>query len=131
MSKKPPPAPTVNTIGPCPTVIQVSRTPWHCKFTQHLRTTRPPAALGEHDGKISIGGRNITSLRFADDIDALFEEEQGLEALVVSLVKTCTRYYIKISAEKTKLMTNNQWHLGGDHGNEAEVGDSNKFQVPR
>ena len=27
-------------------------------------------ALEEHDGKVSIGGRNITSLWFADDIDA-------------------------------------------------------------
>ena len=37
-------------------------------------------AVGEHDGKASIGGRNITSLRFADDIDAVAEEEQELEA---------------------------------------------------
>ena len=42
MSKQPPPAPTESTIGPCPTVSQVSRTPWHWKLTQHLRTTRPP-----------------------------------------------------------------------------------------
>ena len=39
-------------------------------------------ALEEHDGKVSIGGRNITNLRFADDIDAIAEEEQELEALV-------------------------------------------------
>ena len=65
-------------------------------------------ALEEHDGKVSIGGRNITNLRFADDIDALAEEEQELEALVESLDKTFTRYKMKkISAEKTKLMTNN------------------------
>ena len=63
-------------------------------------------ALEEHDGKVSIGGRNITNLRFADDIDALAEEEQELEALVKSLDKTCTRYKMEISAEKTKLMTN-------------------------
>ena len=62
--------------------------------------------LEEHDGKVSIGGRNITNLRFADDIDALAEEEQGLEALVESLDKTYTRYKMEISAEKTKLMTN-------------------------
>ena len=37
-----PPEPTASTIGPCPTVIQVSRTPRHWKFTQHLRTTLPP-----------------------------------------------------------------------------------------
>ena len=32
-------------------------------------------ALEEHDGKVSIAGLNITSLRFADDTDALVEEE--------------------------------------------------------
>ena len=63
-------------------------------------------AVEEHDGKVSIGCRNITNLRFADDIDALAEEEQELEALVESLDKTCTRYKMEISAEKTKLMTN-------------------------
>ena len=33
-------------------------------------------ALEEHDGKVNIGGRNITNLQFSDDIDALAEEEQ-------------------------------------------------------
>ena len=57
----------------------------------------------EHNGKVSI---NITNLRSVDDIDVLAEEEQELEALVESLDKTCTRYKMEISAEKTKLMTN-------------------------
>ena len=59
-------------------------------------------ALEEHDGKVSIGGRNITNLQFADDSDALAEEEQELEALVEKLDKTCTKYKM----EKTKLITN-------------------------
>ena len=63
-------------------------------------------ALEEHDGKVSIGGRNITSLWFTDDIDALAEGKQELEALVESLYKTCTRYKMEISVEKTKQMTN-------------------------
>ena len=56
----------------------------------------------EHDGKASIGGRNITN----DDIDAMAEEQQELEALLESLEKTCARFKVDISAEKTKLMTN-------------------------
>ena len=40
MSKPVPPAPTAGTVGPCPTIIQISRTPRHWKFTQHHRTTR-------------------------------------------------------------------------------------------
>ena len=59
-------------------------------------------ALEEHDGKVSIGGR----IYYQSAIDALAEEEQELEALVESLDKTCTRYKMEISAEKTKLMTN-------------------------
>ena len=70
-------------------------------------------ALEEHDGKVSIGGRNITNLRFADGIDALAEKEQELEALVESLNKTCTRYKM----EKTKLMPNS----GNDIQREIKV----------
>ncbi|MEW8544551.1 MAG: hypothetical protein AB2693_13565 [Candidatus Thiodiazotropha sp.] len=60
-------------------------------------------ALEDHDGKVSIGGRTITHLRFADGVDTLAEEEQELEALVESLEKICTRYKMEIRAEKTYL----------------------------
>ena len=63
-------------------------------------------ALKEHDRKVSIGGRNIINLQFADDIDAQAKEEQEVEALVESLDKTSTRYKMEISVEKTKLVTN-------------------------
>ena len=70
-------------------------------------------ALEEHDGKISVGGRTITNLRFTDDIDALAEEVQGLEALVESLDKTCTRYKIweKASTSFILLLNPNQFHV--------------------
>ena len=54
----------------------------------------------------TIGGRNITNLWFADDIDALTEEEQELEDLIQGFDKTCTSYKMEISAKKTKLTTN-------------------------
>ena len=40
-------------------------------------------ALEDHEGPVSIGGRTITNLRFADDIDGLAgeEEEQSLHSL--------------------------------------------------
>ena len=63
-------------------------------------------ALEEHEGTVSIGGRTITSLRLADDIDGLAGEEE-LARLVARLDKASTAYGMKISAEKTKLMPNN------------------------
>ena len=64
-------------------------------------------ALEEHRGKVSIGDRTISNLRFADDIDALAEEKQKLEALVESVDKTCRRYKMAIRGENNKRMTNN------------------------
>ena len=55
---------------------------------------------------MEIGGRTITNLRFADDIDGLAGEEE-LAKLVERLDKSSTAFGVEISAEKTKLMTNN------------------------
>ena len=57
------------------------------------------------EGTVSIGGRTITHLRFADDISGLAREEAELANLVEHLNKTSTAYGMEISAEKTKLIT--------------------------
>ena len=64
-------------------------------------------ALEDHEGTVSIGGREFTALRFADDISGLAGEEEELAKLVECLNKASTAYSMEISAEKTKLMTNN------------------------
>ena len=64
-------------------------------------------ALEDLEGTVSIGGRTITNLRFADAIDGLVGEEEELVKLVERLVKASTADGMEISAEKTKLMTNN------------------------
>ena len=61
----------------------------------------------DHEDIVIIGGRTITNLRFADDMDSLAREEEELAKLVERLDKASTAYGIEISAEKTKLMTNN------------------------
>ena len=64
-------------------------------------------ALEDHKSTVSIGGRTISNLRFADDIDGLAGSELELANLVERLDETSTAYGMNISAEKTKLMTNN------------------------
>ena len=83
-------------------------------------------ALEEHDGKVSMGGRNITNLRFADVVDALAEDEQELEALVESLNKTCTRYKMENSADDKQC----QWHPERNKGRRAEVGYCSMLEAP-
>ena len=64
-------------------------------------------ALDDHEGTVSIGGRTITNLRFADDSDGLAGEEEEMANLIERLDKASTAYGMEISAEKTTLMTNN------------------------
>ena len=42
-------------------------------------------ALDDHEGTVNIGGRTITNLRFADNIDGLAREEEGVAKLVECL----------------------------------------------
>ena len=49
-------------------------------------------AFEGHEGTVSIGGRTITNLRFADDIDGLAGEEEELAKLVEHLDKASTAY---------------------------------------
>ena len=63
--------------------------------------------LEEHGGTVSIAGRTITNLRFADDIDGLAGSEQELTQLVESIEQTSKAYGMEINAENTILMTNN------------------------
>ena len=57
--------------------------------------------------KVEISGLTITNLRFADDIDGFAGEEEELAKLVERLDKASTAYGMEISAEKTRLITNN------------------------
>ena len=86
-------------------------------------------ALEDHEGTVSIGSRAITNLRFADDIDDLAGEEE-LAKLVECLDKASTAYGMEISAEKTKLMTNNTSGINTEikvNGQKLETDTSFKY----
>ena len=65
-------------------------------------------ALQDHQGTVFIGGRIVTNLRFADDIDGLAGTEKELRELADNLNDASKRYGMEISAEKTKTMSNEQ-----------------------
>ena len=69
-------------------------------------------ASEDHEGTVSIGGRTITNLHFANDIDGLVGEEEELANLVQLLDKASTAYGMEISAEKTTFIKKKkkQWH---------------------
>ena len=59
-------------------------------------------ALELHEGSVSVGGKSITNLRFADDIDGLAGSEQELFNLTNAINSASTRYGMEINGEKNK-----------------------------
>ena len=57
-------------------------------------------ALEDQQGTVSIGGRTITNLCFADDIDGLAGKEEELPSLVDRLNKTTAAFGMDISAKR-------------------------------
>ena len=64
-------------------------------------------AFEDYESNVSIKGRTINNLCSADDIAGLAGEEEELDKLVEHLHEASTAYGMEISAEKSKLMTNN------------------------
>ena len=64
-------------------------------------------ALKNHQGTVSIGGRAIANLTFAEDIDGLAGKEEELASQVGRLDKISAAFCMEITAEKTKLINNN------------------------
>ena len=85
-------------------------------------------ALDNYNGTISIGGRKITNLRFADDIDGITEEEDELTKLVHNLDTAAAKFGLDICADNTKIMTNNGTLQRDITIQGAEVGNRDYFK---
>ncbi|KAG1653282.1 Spatacsin [Nymphon striatum] len=61
-------------------------------------------AIETFEGGAIIGGKRITNLRFADDIDLIGESEEELRELTTRLEHTTRTYCMEINGEKSKIM---------------------------
>ena len=64
--------------------------------------------LINHNSSISIGGREISNLRFSDDIAIISGSNDELQQLINSLSKHASVYCMEISSEKSKTMMNSR-----------------------
>ena len=62
------------------------------------------AGLEETQAGIKIAGRNINSLRYADDITLMAENEEELKSLWMKVKEESEKVGLKVNIQKTKIM---------------------------
>ena len=68
----------------------------------------------DHHTSISIGGRSMCSLRFADDISLMDSSNGELQDLTNRLVYRAMAYGMEVSTEKSKIITNSTNNISAD-----------------
>ena len=75
------------------------------------------AGLEETQAGIKIAGRNINSLRHADDTTLMAESEEELKSLLVKVKEESEKVGLKLNIQKTKIMAPGpitSWEIDGE-----------------
>ena len=73
--------------------------------------------LDEAQAGIKIAGRNINSLRYADDITLMAESEEELKRLLMKMKKESEKAGLKLNIQRTKIMASGpitSWQIDGE-----------------
>ena len=73
--------------------------------------------LEETQAGIKIAGRNINTLRYADDTTLMAESEEELKSLLMKVKEESEKVGLKLSIQKMKIMTSGpitSWEIDGE-----------------
>ena len=73
--------------------------------------------LDEAQTGIKIAGRNINSLRYADDTTLMAESEEELKSLLMKVKKESEKFSLKLNIQKMKIMASGpitSWQIDGE-----------------
>ena len=75
------------------------------------------AGLEEAQAGITIVGRNISNLRYADDITFMAESEEELKCLLMKVKEESEKVGLKLNIQETKIMASGpitSWQINGE-----------------
>ena len=75
------------------------------------------AGLDEAQAGITIAGRNINNLRYADDITFMAESEEELKNLLMKVKEESEKTGLKLNIQKIKIMASDpitSWQIDGE-----------------
>ena len=73
--------------------------------------------LDEAQAGIKIARRNINNLRYADNITLMAESKEELKSLLIKVQEESKKAGLKLSIQKTKIMTSSpitSWQIDGE-----------------
>ena len=75
------------------------------------------AGLEETQAGITIAGRNINNLRYADDTTLMAESEEELKSLLMKVIEESEKAGLTLNTQKTKIMASSpitSWQIDGE-----------------
>ena len=88
----------------------------HCLFNLYAEYIIRNASLDEAQVGIKIAGRNISNLRYADDITLMAESEEELKSLLMKVKEESEKVGLKLNIQKTKIIASGlitSWQIDG------------------
>ena len=88
-----------------------------CLFNLYAEYIMKNAGLEETQAGIKIARRNINNLRYADDTTLMAESEEKLKNLLMKVKEDSEKAGLKLSIQKTKIMTSSpitSWEVDGE-----------------
>ena len=90
------------------------------------------AGLEEAQAGISIAGRNINNLRYADDTTLMAESEKKLKSLLMKVKEESEKVGLKLNVQKTKIMASGpitSWQIDGETVTDLILGALKSLQM--
>ena len=82
------------------------------------------AGLEETQAGIKIARRNISQLRYTDDITLMAESKDALKSLLMKVKEESEKVGLKLNIQKTQIMAsspNTSWEIDGETGETVET----------
>ena len=88
-----------------------------CLFNLYAEYINRNAGLEEAQAGITIAGRNINNLRYADDTTLMAESKEELKSLLMKVQGESEKVGLKLDIQKTKIMASGpitSWEIDGE-----------------
>ena len=93
-------------------------------YLTYMQNIMRNPGLEEAQAGLKITGRNISNLRYADEITLKAESEEELKSLLIKVKEESEKVGLKLNIQKTKIMASGPitlWQIDGEHWKQCQT----------